>query len=63
VISVVLTLAVVPAVYTLVARNTKSPQTIAKLIERLRMASRPTAAVAPAPDPAARQEPPDPVSP
>ena len=63
VISVVLTLAVVPAVYTLVARNTKSPQTIAKLIERLRMASRPTAAVAPVPDPAARQEPPDPVSP
>jgi hypothetical protein len=36
VISVVLTLAVVPAVYTLVARNTQSPQTIAKLIERLR---------------------------
>jgi multidrug efflux pump len=36
VISVVLTLAVVPAVYTLVARNTKSPQTISKLIERLR---------------------------
>jgi multidrug efflux pump len=35
-ISVVLTLAVVPAVYTLIARNTKSPQTIAKLIERLR---------------------------
>jgi multidrug efflux pump len=36
IISVVLTLAVVPAVYTLVAKNTKSPQTIAKLIERLR---------------------------
>jgi multidrug efflux pump len=35
-ISVVLTLAVVPAVYTLVARNTQSPQTITKLIERLR---------------------------
>jgi len=36
IVSVVLTLAVVPAVYTLVARNTKSPQTIAKLIDRLR---------------------------
>jgi multidrug efflux pump len=36
IISVVLTLAVVPAVYTLVAKNTQSPQTIAKLIERLR---------------------------
>jgi multidrug efflux pump len=36
IVSVVLTLAVVPAVYTLVAKNTKSPQTIAKLIERLR---------------------------
>jgi multidrug efflux pump len=36
VISVVLTLAVVPAVYTLVAGNTRSPQTIARLIERLR---------------------------
>jgi multidrug efflux pump len=35
-ISVVLTLAVVPAVYTLVARNTQSPQTIARLIDRLR---------------------------
>ncbi len=39
VISVLLTLAVVPAVYTLVARRTRSPQTIAKLIERLRAAS------------------------
>jgi len=39
VISVFLTLAVVPAVYTLVARNTRSPQTIAKLIERLRAGS------------------------
>jgi len=38
-ISVVLTLAVVPAVYTLVARNTQSPQTIAKLIARLRSTS------------------------
>jgi len=36
IISVVLTLAVVPAVYTLVAKRTQSPQTIAKLIERLR---------------------------
>jgi multidrug efflux pump len=35
-VSVVLTLAVVPAVYTLVARNTQSPQTIARLIDRLR---------------------------
>jgi multidrug efflux pump len=35
-ISVFLTLAVVPAVYTLVARNTRSPQTIARLIDRLR---------------------------
>jgi multidrug efflux pump len=41
VISVFLTLAVVPAVYTLVARNTRSPQTIAKLIERLRAGSAP----------------------
>jgi multidrug efflux pump len=41
VISVFLTLAVVPAVYTLVARNTRSPQTIAKLIERLRAGSGP----------------------
>jgi hypothetical protein len=36
---VVLTLAVVPAVYTLVARNTRSPQTIARLIARLRSTS------------------------
>jgi Cu/Ag efflux pump CusA len=39
IISVVLTLAVVPAVYTLVARNTQSPQTIARLLEKLRMAA------------------------
>ncbi len=39
VISVFLTLAVVPAVYTLVARNTSSPQTIAKVIDRLRAAA------------------------
>jgi len=43
VISVVLTLAVVPAVYTLVARNTKSPQTIARLLDRLRLAAAPAA--------------------
>jgi multidrug efflux pump len=35
-ISVLLTLAVVPAVYTLLARSTHSPETIAKLLERLR---------------------------
>jgi multidrug efflux pump len=39
VISVVLTLGVVPAVYTLAARNTRSPQAIAKVIERLRASS------------------------
>jgi hypothetical protein len=37
-VSVLLTLAVVPAVYTLVARNTGSPQRIAKSLERLREA-------------------------
>jgi multidrug efflux pump len=52
VISVVLTLAVVPAVYTLVARNTKSPQTIARLLDRLRVAA-PPAATAGAEEPAA----------
>jgi hypothetical protein len=36
---VVLTLGVVPAVYTLAARNTRSPQAISKLIERLRAAA------------------------
>jgi len=51
-ISVVLTLAVVPAVYTLVARNTQSPQTIAKLIGRMRSAGVPSG-----PAPAATQEP------
>jgi multidrug efflux pump len=45
-ISVFLTLVVVPAVYTLVARNTQSPQTIARLLEKLRSAA---PAVAPAP--------------
>ena len=39
VISVVLTLGVVPAVYTLAARNTRSPQSIAKMIDRLRGAA------------------------
>jgi multidrug efflux pump len=38
-ISVVLTLGVVPAVYTLAARNTRSPQAISKLIDRLRGAA------------------------
>jgi len=46
-ISVFLTLAVVPAVYTLVARNTQSPQTIARLLEKLRSAT-PSATVTPA---------------
>jgi multidrug efflux pump len=50
-ISVFLTLAVVPAVYTLVARNTQSPQTIARLLEKLRSTT-PTAA----PEPAAGTE-------
>ncbi len=39
VISVFLTLGVVPAVYTIVARNTKSPQTIARMLEKLRGAA------------------------
>jgi multidrug efflux pump len=38
VISVFLTLGVVPAVYAVAARNTKSPQTIARVLERLRAA-------------------------
>ena len=38
VISVFLTLGVVPAVYTLVARNTGSPQTISRLLDKLRAA-------------------------
>ena len=50
IISVVLTLAVVPAVYTLVAKNTKSPQTIAKLIERLRGSPTPGAEPRPSTD-------------
>ncbi len=36
VISVFLTLVVVPAVYVIVARNTRSPQAISKMIEKLR---------------------------
>ncbi len=39
VISVFLTLGVVPAVYTIVARNTKSPQTIAKVLAKLQLAA------------------------
>ena len=35
-ISVFLTLGVVPAVYTLVARNTRSPEAIGQLLDRLR---------------------------
>ena len=42
-ISVVLTLGVVPAVYTLAARNTRSPQAIARMIERLRRGPAPAA--------------------
>jgi multidrug efflux pump len=37
-ISVVLTLAVVPAVYTLVARNTSSPMAVSQRLESLREA-------------------------
>ncbi len=37
-ISVFMTLLVVPAVYAIVARNTKSPETVAKMIEKLRAA-------------------------
>ena len=40
VVSVFLTLAVVPAVYVLVARNTRSPETVARLIAGLRAAAR-----------------------
>jgi multidrug efflux pump len=36
IISVFLTLVVVPAVYLIVARNTRSPQAISKMIEKLR---------------------------
>ena len=37
-ISVFMTLLVVPAVYAIVARNTKSPETVAKMLEKLRAA-------------------------
>jgi multidrug efflux pump len=37
-ISVFMTLLVVPAVYAIVARNTKSPETVAKVLEKLRAA-------------------------
>jgi Cu/Ag efflux pump CusA len=37
-ISMVLTLVVVPAVYTLVARNTRSPRYWTRLIEKMRAA-------------------------
>jgi len=36
VISVFLTLVVVPAVYVIVARNTRSPQAISKMLDKLR---------------------------
>ena len=37
-IPVFMTLLVVPAVYAIVARNTKSPETVAKMLEKLRAA-------------------------
>jgi hypothetical protein len=37
-ISVFMTLLVVPAVYAIVARNTKSPETVARMVEKLRAA-------------------------
>jgi multidrug efflux pump subunit AcrB len=37
-ISVFMTLLVVPAVYAIVARNTKSPEAVAKVLEKLRAA-------------------------
>ena len=51
VISVFLTLLVVPAVYSLVARNTRSPQTIAKMLEKLRRTSGSGGQAPPATDP------------
>ena len=51
VISVFLTLLVVPAVYALVARNTRSPQTIAKMLEKLRRNAGQGASAPPATDP------------
>ena len=51
VISVFLTLLVVPAVYSLVARNTRSPQTIAKMLDKLRRNAGQGASAPPATDP------------
>ena len=51
VISVFLTLLVVPAVYSLVARNTRSPQTIAKMLEKLRRTAGSGEPAPPATDP------------
>jgi multidrug efflux pump len=53
VISVLLTLLVVPAVYALVARNTRSPQAIAQQLERLRARLEPSGAPSEAPGPGA----------
>ncbi len=53
VISVFLTLGVVPAIYSLVARHTRSPEAIGKLLERLR-------ATLPGPAPRAQSQPGDP---
>jgi Cation/multidrug efflux pump len=39
IVSVVLTMFVVPAVYALIARNTRSPQHVSRLIEKLRQAA------------------------
>ena len=41
IVSVFLTLAVVPAVYALVARNTSSPEAIGRLLEKVRGSRRP----------------------
>jgi multidrug efflux pump len=43
IVSVFLTLAVVPAVYTLVARNTRSPETIGRLLDKVRGSREPKA--------------------
>ena len=51
VISVFLTLLVVPAVYSLVARNTRSPQTIAKMLDKLRRNAGQGASAPPVTDP------------
>jgi multidrug efflux pump len=41
IVSVFLTLAVVPAVYSLVARNTSSPEAIGRLLEKVRRGRQP----------------------